>query len=469
MRLRAMLAGLALGLATASAYSDGLQGQMDKMFGQMSTAAPPQTAIDARRGVISGGSLAIRSPVTPPQASMMNFTPPSFSAGCSGIDLYGGSFSFISGQQFVQMLRGIAANAEGLAFQMALQSMSSQLSQQLSSFSDKMQSMVGSMKNSCEIAHSALDNTSLGNQISSFGTSVGKSLSVSSGDVSDSASAESTDTPQNPIASQAAQKHPDQMKPLVFPNIMWRALADHKIASAFGDGSSVMLQQELMSLTGTVIVCNPQSDSNCAAGDGGSTGITYVAPTLKLEDLVYGSTSGSAVILVCDEPKDCKNPTQQVWHSKGFLDFVTSALGTDGTTGVLGSLLTNQPADPQVSAFLANAGAAGPLLLRVGRVNPGAMTGFAQAIAQPLALEMAHKQAIQLINVAASSLVGIDNPAAKDMEERLRASREQIDREYSSMRNQSAFNVDATQLADTYIQTAPDAMPSSAYGNTAVN
>jgi conjugative transfer pilus assembly protein TraH len=47
--------------------------------------------------------------------SLWHFVPPSFDAGCGGIDLFAGSFSFISAEQFQNLLRAIAATTEQAA------------------------------------------------------------------------------------------------------------------------------------------------------------------------------------------------------------------------------------------------------------------------------------------------------------------------------------------------------------------
>jgi len=450
-RVAALFVGL---FVTGAAGAQALQGQMDKMFGQMSSSTSPHVVTDARRGVITGGSLSIRSPVMPPAANMINFQPPAASAGCGGIDLYGGSFSFISGQQFVQEMRAIASNAEGLAFQMALEAMSNQLSQHLTQYSDKMQKEVSSLKSSCAIAHAALDKTSVGNAISNFGDQLGANTAVLLGDQPDSAAVEVANTPANPIANQEAQSHPEVMNKQVFVNVMWKSLQDAGIGQAFGDGTA--LEQELMSLTGTVIVCDAQANpQTCAPAGNSTTGLHFIGPTLHLADLVYGSSGNGAMVLKCDDTTRCMNPASTEWHNEGFLQMVTTMLGTDDQTGIIGAMLQNRAVDPQTLAFLSNSGAAGALLIKVGKANPSAMVGYAQVIAQPLALEMAHQEATQLISVAQQSLQGISNPAASKMADQLRAEREAIDSEYNAMRNQGAFNVDALQLAKTYLDTTP--------------
>ena len=84
------------------------------------------TGANAYRGqtmnFYTGGSLYMRTPVR--NYPLASITPPSFRAGCGGIDLYAGSFSFINKDQFVALLRNIGNNAIGAAFNMALCSMS---------------------------------------------------------------------------------------------------------------------------------------------------------------------------------------------------------------------------------------------------------------------------------------------------------------------------------------------------------
>ena len=93
----------------------GLQEKMDSMFGEMSNITNPGVFETQRRGVISGGSIYVRNPMM--TTSLVNLQTPSWKAGCGGIDLFGGSFSFINADQFVQLLRTVAANAKGYAFQ----------------------------------------------------------------------------------------------------------------------------------------------------------------------------------------------------------------------------------------------------------------------------------------------------------------------------------------------------------------
>src|SRR5574337_1610945 len=110
-----LIEGRQLGRDRHPALADHLHAAVVEQSG-----APPAAAtahLGQRRGVITGGSMVARNRVM--SANMVSFVPPSFSAGCGGIDLFSGSFSFINMNQFVDLMRAVAANAAGYAFQMA--------------------------------------------------------------------------------------------------------------------------------------------------------------------------------------------------------------------------------------------------------------------------------------------------------------------------------------------------------------
>jgi hypothetical protein len=91
----------------------GIGNQMTAMFNTMLNYTEPTAHLGQRRGVLTGGSLNARNRIM--NESLWHFVPPSFDAGCGGIDLFAGSFSFLSAEQFQNLLRAIAANAAGYA------------------------------------------------------------------------------------------------------------------------------------------------------------------------------------------------------------------------------------------------------------------------------------------------------------------------------------------------------------------
>lgn len=91
--------------ASARADPSGIADQMTAMFDTMLNYTNPTAHLGQRRGVVTGGSLSARNRIA--SESLWHFVPPSYSAGCGGIDLFAGSFSFISAEQFQNLLRSM--------------------------------------------------------------------------------------------------------------------------------------------------------------------------------------------------------------------------------------------------------------------------------------------------------------------------------------------------------------------------
>lgn len=150
-RIRALL--LTIGLGWAGSSAAGILGDMSAMFMSNSTASGTIQTKD-RVGVF-GGSFSMRAPVT--SVNLVAFDPPRIDAGCGGIDLYGGSFTFINSQQLVALFRKVAANAVGLAFKAAIKAISPSLDALLTEFQTLLQNMNNLAKNSCHLAHLVVD------------------------------------------------------------------------------------------------------------------------------------------------------------------------------------------------------------------------------------------------------------------------------------------------------------------------
>ncbi len=108
---------LSVFVAAMPAQAD-LQGEMNQFFDSLANTTNPTITSTARRGVIAGGNVQIRNRIV--DTNLVTFTPPSFQAGCGGVDLFGGSFSYVSGDQIVPLLKAVASNAVGYAFQIGL-------------------------------------------------------------------------------------------------------------------------------------------------------------------------------------------------------------------------------------------------------------------------------------------------------------------------------------------------------------
>lgn len=218
-----------------------LNSQLDEVFGTMSNTTNPNAFETERRGIISGGSYSMRAPIK--SLNIASFTPPSASSGCSGIDLYGGSFSYINKEEFIAFMRSIAANAQGYAFQIALSSMCEKCSQHMETLQKKLQLLNQYFGNSCQLAQgivndslSAFDRKGL-NDASLIGQFEGI------GDLFELNTAKSS----SEVFAKAQSVNPEEVS-MLSGNIMWQALLENPVINSDKD-----LAQAVMSITGTII------------------------------------------------------------------------------------------------------------------------------------------------------------------------------------------------------------------------
>ena len=134
----------------------GVLSNLDDLFLSNSTASTRISTKD-RSGVFAG-SFYMRAPSQ--SINLIAFDPPRVDAGCGGIDLYGGSFTFINSQQLIQIFREVAANASGLAFKAAISAISPSLDKLITEFQTLMQNLNNLSKNSCQLAGMIVDHTS---------------------------------------------------------------------------------------------------------------------------------------------------------------------------------------------------------------------------------------------------------------------------------------------------------------------
>ncbi len=142
---------LAIGCMSMSVNTQA--GFMDDFYSAAGAAAnvTPASVIQTQSGTfLTGGSVTWR--VQQSNFDLFGWTPPSYKAGCGGIDLFGGSFSFPNSAQFVALLQQIGQNAAGLFFEMALQAMSPVLAQTIKGIQKDIQYMNGKMQDSCTAA-----------------------------------------------------------------------------------------------------------------------------------------------------------------------------------------------------------------------------------------------------------------------------------------------------------------------------
>jgi conjugative transfer pilus assembly protein TraH len=98
-----------------------------------------------------GGGVVVRSPIK--SVKFVNATFPKIpQAGCGGIDIYTGGFSFITGKQLVDTMQAISSNSAGFAFMLGIETVSPSISNQMRQLQSWANTINGIGINSCEKA-----------------------------------------------------------------------------------------------------------------------------------------------------------------------------------------------------------------------------------------------------------------------------------------------------------------------------
>ena len=283
-------------------YAGDLNAEVNNMFTSLG-AIGNYTAPGAFKGqtfnTYAGGNLYLRSPNKTYQLAAIQF--PSAKGGCGGIDLFGGSFSHISAAEFKNMLKNITAALPGIAFQLALESVSPLLGG-LTKWAKGLETWINNARiNSCETATalvaSAAEATGYDSQRACA------KLAVQMGMESDIDSAMRRCASDSPsiLASARSSSDPNVAAQAPFVgNLVWQAL---KTIDTLDDAS----RELVMSIVGTTIFYPPE-----AARDPSNIGpsITTVA------HLLYGQSDAGGgniniQVLKCDEYVQCLNVTRK--------------------------------------------------------------------------------------------------------------------------------------------------------------
>ncbi len=131
----------------------GMEANLEKAFQSLGMANNVTSSggyQDQTGGYYTGGNVFARSKVNNPDLFTLQL--PHYRAGCGGIDLFLGGFSYINAREFTQLLRNIGSNAAGYAFNLALATVTPQIKSVLDELSAKVQEMTNQNINSCEAA-----------------------------------------------------------------------------------------------------------------------------------------------------------------------------------------------------------------------------------------------------------------------------------------------------------------------------
>jgi conjugative transfer pilus assembly protein TraH len=340
----------ALLLAYAPAHLAGdLNTEVNNMFDSLG-AVGNYTAPGAFRGqtfnTYTGGSLFMRAPNKVYQLAAIQF--PSARAGCGGIDVFGGSFSHISAAEFKNMLRNITAALPGIAFQLALESVSPLLGG-LTKWAKGLETWINNARiDSCETAKAIVSTAA---EAAGFSSQEACSdLAIEMGLETDRDAARrrcATDRPGILASARSSGDANIRNKAPFVGNLTWKAL--QRTGTYLDDPE----RELIMSIVGTVIFY-PED----AARDP-----EPVAPTItSISQLLYGQAAGTGT-----------NVTQHLLRCNNYTDCDVVTLNTS---------YTHTPFTARVEAMMRSI--ADKIATRTAIPNNSAEVGFVNQTTEPV-------------------------------------------------------------------------------------
>jgi len=319
IRRRLVAALMALGLWLAPPVHADVLSEMENFWRGAAVNTTGPTAFDGQAsGHWTLGNLYLRAPVR--QEPIATVSLPSFRAGCGGIDAFAGSFSFIDSDQLIAFGRAVAQNAAGFAFELALETISPVIAETMSKLRALAQWVNNQNLDSCETAQALVGAVWSKNDRAS--AAICAAVGTRQGIFSDYAAARhgcGSDGKRN--STLAAASGPLREQVPVNVNYAWRAVR----ASSFL-GADQDLGEFAMSISGTVIVTAPVSDS-----DPSGPRVRVLEPLALdrrvTEILMEGG--GDLPVYRCDTAVDCLNPTLgrlTMPAARGFRDRVAGLL-----------------------------------------------------------------------------------------------------------------------------------------------
>jgi conjugative transfer pilus assembly protein TraH len=275
----------ALGWQPAIAGDAGMQQWFNDM-GMYANSTPSGAFKGQTMNTYTGGGLYARAPQKSYQFA--TFDPPRIGAGCGGIDLYTGAFSFINSDQIVNLLKNASTNTTGYLFSTALESICPSCSSAMKFLQDQSAKMNGLNMNSCELAKGTVNATltTIGlrdgrNEAGLYGkmAGIGDDVTAAWQGIKEDASKIGTAT----AAKRADPTVPEGSKNRNV-NLVWAALSD-----ITRDGAPLSQEEKelAMSMVGTVIVTDiPPGQVTSPAGSGQN--IYFQPPTVVFDRFVDG-------------------------------------------------------------------------------------------------------------------------------------------------------------------------------------
>lgn len=363
----------------------------------MSAATAPGVYEGQTRGYLTGGGFSMRLPRT--NLNIGSASLPKVRAGCEGIDIYLGTFSYVNADQLIAKLRAIGAGALGYGFTLALESISPQIAGTIKFWESELNKVLNSNLSACQAGRALVDATGLPEKIraSQIGRCAGSRAASGSSADYNAARQECAADP----SSGAVGDSEDQAMGRADRNYLWEAL--NNLA-----GLDEVSRELILSAIGTIVSVNSQIDT--------------WPRLIGAESLLYG---GEIQRYDCDPPCLSMNRVAES-ATEGLVVLVRQRLSDILANVNARNSLTSSDID-----FVATAPF--PLYRMVNALStlpPAIAEAHLAQWAEPLALLMVQHWIDEAARAAAEALVTakIETEVQKVLSERIREAQEEVRR-----------------------------------------
>jgi len=278
-----------------------INNDLNSFFNRLDTStniSAPNAYAGQQAGYYTGGSLFTRFKTR--NTPIAHIQLPQMSAGCGGMDLYTGGFSYINSGQMIALLQNIISNASGYAFELALE----HTYPLIGNIAEKMQWLAQNVNqtnlNSCQMAESLVGGAwqTVRQSQQQLCEDVGQNQGYFS-DWSAARAACGTGGQFNNMMN-AANADPGYQNLVIYNrNLVWQILQQHEFLK-----NDPELAQLFMSLSGTLIIRDYQSNGDLL--------FTLLAPSASDETLIHTLLyGGQARIYQCENTQVCLWPEKR--------------------------------------------------------------------------------------------------------------------------------------------------------------
>jgi conjugative transfer pilus assembly protein TraH len=248
-------------------------------------------------GYYSMGGIYARTPTK--SSNLAAIQMPSLKAGCGGINLYNGGFSYINADELTQTLKAIANNSSGFAMQLALETISPVIAEKVEEMQAWIQRINAMNINSCETAATLVGGMWPRQEQAS--QTICSTLAGGTGVTTDYVSAKhGCHTDRKGTNEKIKGKNKDAEDLLAEDvNIAWKAI---KKSGLFNDDQD--LAEVLMTLSGTIIIHAPNNNED-------SPKYEYISGKATSNEIITVLLDGGPIKYhMCDDKEKCLNVTR---------------------------------------------------------------------------------------------------------------------------------------------------------------